>query len=92
MKECYQLFENPTFLPYNKLFKTMEKVFEANNIDVLDSSRFYLRRNLEKHVDFIKYISVNGLLYVYPKNYSMGELIPEYINLSKKNRVFREGA
>ena len=62
----------------------MEKVFEANNIDVLDSSRFYLRRNLEKHVDFIKYINVNGLLYVSPKNYSVEELIPEYINLSKK--------
>ena len=92
VKECYQLLENSTVLPYNKLFKTMEKVFEANNIDILDSSRFYLRRNLQKHVDFIKYISVNGLLYVYPKNYSMGELIPEYINLSKKNRVFREGA
>ena len=55
----------------------MEKVFEANNIDVLDSSRFYLRRNLEKHVDFIKYINVNGLLYVFPKNYSVEELIPE---------------
>ena len=60
----------------------MEKVFEANNIDVLDSSRFYLSRNLEKHVDFIKYIDVNGLLYVYPKNYSVEEPIPEYINLS----------
>ena len=84
VKECYQLLENSTVLPYNKLFKTMEKVFEANNIDDLDSSRFYLRRNLEKHVDFIKYINVNGLLYVYPKNYSVGELIPEYINLSKK--------
>ena len=84
VKECHQLLENPTVLPYNKLFKTMEKVFEANNIDVLDSSRFYLRRNLEKHVDFIKYINVNDLLYVYPKNYSVEELIPEYINLSKK--------
>ena len=70
----------------------MEKVFEANNIDVLDSSRFYLRRILEKHVDFIKYINVNGLLYVYPKNYSVEEVIPEYINLSEKNRVFGEGA
>ena len=84
VKECNQLLENPTVLPYNKLFKTMEKVFEANNIDVLDSSRFYLDRNLEKHVDFIKYINVNGLLYAYPKNYSVEELIPEYINLSKK--------
>ena len=84
MKERYQLLENPTVLPYNKLFKTMEKVFGANNIDVLDSSRFYLRRNLEKHVDFIKYINVNGLLYVSPKNYSVEELIPKYINLSKK--------
>ena len=92
VKECYQLLENPTVLPYNKLFKTMEKVFEANNIDVLDSSRFYLRRILEKHVDFIKYINVNGLLYVYPKNYSVEEVIPEYINLSEKNRVFGEGA
>ena len=54
----------------------MEKVFEANNIDVLDSSRFYLRRNLEKHVDFIQYINVNSLLYIYPKNYSVEELIP----------------
>ena len=54
MRECYQLLENPTVLPYNKLFKATEEVFEANNIDVLDSSRFYLRRNLEKHVDFIK--------------------------------------
>ena len=70
----------------------MEKVFEANNIDVLDSSRFYLRRILEKHVDFIKYINVNGLLYVYPKNYSVEEVIPEYINLAEKNRVFGEGA
>ena len=34
----------------------MEKVFEANNIDVLDSSRFYLRRKLEKYIDYIKYI------------------------------------
>ena len=84
VKECYQLLENSTVLPYNKLFKTMEKVFEANNIDDLDSSRFYLRRNLEKHVDFIKYINVSGLLYVSPKNYSVEELIPEYINLSKK--------
>ena len=66
----------------------MERVFEANNIDVLDSSRFYLRRNLEKHVDFIKYINVNGLLYVYPKNYSVEELIPEY-NLSKKMSVWQ---
>ena len=56
MKERYQLLENPTVLPYNKLFKTMEKVFEANNIDVLDSSRFYLRRKLEKYIDYIKYI------------------------------------
>ena len=56
VKECYQLLENPTVLPYNKLFKTMEKVFEANNIDVLDSSRFYLRRKLEKYIDYIKYI------------------------------------
>ena len=70
----------------------MEKVFEVNNIDVLDSSRFYLPRNFEKHVDFIKYINVNGLLYVYPKNYSVEEVIPEYINLSEKNRVFGEGA
>ena len=70
----------------------MEKVFEVNNIDVLDSSRFYLPRNLEKHVDFIKYINVSGLLYVYPKNYSVEEVIPEYINLSEKNRVFGEGA
>ena len=84
VKKCYQLLQNPTVLPYNKLFKTMEKVFEANNIDVLDSSRFYLSRNLEKHVDLIKYIDVNGLLYVYPKNYSVEEPIPEYINLSKK--------
>ena len=75
MKECYQLLENPTVLPYNKLFKTMEKVFESNNTDVLDSSRFYLRRNLKKHADFIKYININGLLYVYPKNYSVEELI-----------------
>ena len=52
----YQLLENLTVLPYNKLFKTMEKVFEANNIDVLDSSRFYLRRKLEKYIDYIKYI------------------------------------
>ena len=88
VKECYQLLENPTVLPYNKSFKTMEKVFEANNIDVLDSSRFYLRRNLEKHVDFIKYINVNGLLYDYPKNYSVEELIPEHINLSKKIECF----
>ena len=56
MKERYQLLENPTVLPYNKLFKTMEKVFGANNIDVLDSSRFYLRRKLEKYIDYIKYI------------------------------------
>ena len=54
----------------------MEKVFEVNNIDVLDSSRFYLRRNLEEHVDFMQYINVNSLLYVYPKNYSVEELIP----------------
>ena len=39
---------------------------------------------MKKHVDFIKYINVNDLLYVYPKNYSVEELIPEYINLSKK--------
>ena len=75
VKECYQLLENPTVLPYNKLFKTMEKVFESNNTDVLDSSRFYLRRNLKKHADFIKYINMNGLLYVYPKSYSVEELI-----------------
>ena len=62
----------------------MEKVFEVNNIDVLDSSRFYLHRNLEKHVDFMKYINVNSLLYVYPKNYYVEELIPEYIHLLKK--------
>ena len=60
VKECYQLLENLTVLPYSKLFRTMEKVFEANNTDVLDSSRFYLRRNSEKHLDFIKYINVNG--------------------------------
>ena len=75
VKECYQLLENPTVLPYTKLFKTMEKVFESNNTDVLDSSRFYLRRNLKKHADFIKYVNINGLLYVYPKNYSVEELI-----------------
>ena len=56
VKECYQLLENPTVHQCNTLFKTMEKVFEANNIDVLDSSRFYLRRKLEKYIDYIKYI------------------------------------
>ena len=54
----------------------MEKVFEANNIDVLDSSRFYLRQNLKKHVDFKKYINDNDLLYAYLKNYSVEEFIP----------------
>ena len=49
-----------------------------------DLSGFYLRRNLKKHVDIIKYINVNDLLYVYSKNYSVEELISEYINLSKK--------
>ena len=64
MRECYQLLENPTVLPYNKLFKATEEVFEANNIDVLDSSRFYLRRNLEeKHVDFIKCNNIIRLYY-----------------------------
>ena len=39
---------------------------------------------MEKHVDFKKYINDNDLSYAYPKNYSVEEFIPVYINLSKK--------
>ena len=46
---------------------------------------------MKKRVDLRKYINVNDLLYVYSKNYSVEELIPEYINLSKKIECLAKG-
>ena len=81
---CHALTMNPRVISFVSLLKRMEEMLSDNHHKIRDSTRNYLRRNLEKHLEDINFINVNGHLYVYATSLSLEDLIPEYINLSNE--------
>ena len=81
---CHELLKEKQIKMFQELLKTMEKIFEDNGLVIRSATRNYLRRNLEKHADDIKYINVNSCLYVYPDSLTAEELLRQHIITLKK--------
>ena len=61
----------------------MEENIKSENHEIIESTRLYLQRNLEK-LDILKFITINCRKYVYHKSMKIEDLMKMYVDLQNK--------
>ena len=61
----------------------MEENIKSESHEIIESTRLYLQRNLEK-LDILKFITINSRKYVYHKSMKIEDLMKMYVNLQNK--------
>ena len=63
---CVELPFYPKIIPFTSLLEIMKTTLAEKNEVISDASNKYLRRKIESDFKTVKFINVDGLLYVYP--------------------------
>ena len=61
----------------------MEENIKSESHEIIESTRLYLQRNLEK-LDILKFITINSRKYVYHKSMKLEDLMKMYVDLQNK--------
>ena len=61
----------------------MEENIKSESHEIIESTRLYLQRNLEK-LDILKFITINSRKYVYHKSMKIEDLMKMYVDLQNK--------
>ena len=80
---CHKLFNSPKLDLFSTVTTKLDEVFKGNKVECYPNTKHNLRWTIERLVTDIKFIHVDGTLYIYPNSLSIENCkkrIEEYID------------
>ena len=69
LQKCYELCKNPEIVTFHEfVVSPMKSHMESNGFAMKDSTRKFIRNNLEKECKEINFINYNNSVYIYPSS------------------------